>query len=221
MSKPTNPPTLFSSLVKFQSSVHKIIKDKENPFHKSKYADLSTVIETVKPSLNDAGLVIVQPIIIRELVEEVSPEGKKSSNFVSVLHTRLIHESGESIDSQMIIPPQVDPQKLGSLITYYRRYAYLSIIGLASQSDDDDANMSSNRGSNNQTQSKQTAPQRQLPNNTQTTPKQLPLKGESRASVAQINALRNIYKQEFNPDWEHISGGEASDLIKQANNKKG
>lgn len=220
---------LVQSLVEFHQSVQKIIKDKENPFHRSKYADLSTVIETVKPSMNDAGLVVVQPIVLKKVF---STESDATAISVMVLLTRLIHESGESIDSEMIIPHQPDPQKLGSLITYYRRYAYLSIIGLASQSDDDDANSSSNKGVRNDKQKNHWENvhinQGSQESFKQETLKESDIKKESshqapkgnKASPAQVNALRNIFKADFKADWENITSKEASDLIKQGNINK-
>ena len=50
-------------------------------------------------------------------------------------------ESGESVTSSIVLPQIDDPQKLGSAITYYRRYTLQSLLGL--QAEDDDANSAS------------------------------------------------------------------------------
>ena len=45
--------------------------------------------------------------------------------------------------SGLKLPEITDPQKLGSCITYYRRYTLSSLLGL--QSEDDDGNTASNK----------------------------------------------------------------------------
>lgn len=59
------------------------------------------------------------------------------------IRTTLLHESGESIASDLPIPVKFDSgrgnamQQLGSALTYARRYGLLSIYGLAGDDDDD------------------------------------------------------------------------------------
>ena len=114
--------TLAMALSKAQGRMAGAKKDKENPFFKSSYADLSSVFDAIRRPFFDNGLSITQPMDILD--------GKQ------VLHTRLMHTSGGFINSTMILPNEPNPQKLGSLITYYRRYALMAIAGIAAEDDD-------------------------------------------------------------------------------------
>jgi hypothetical protein len=65
------------------------------------------------------------------------------SDTMMALCTTLMHESGESIRSELPIPIKFEGgrgnnmQQLGSALTYARRYGLLSIYGLAGDDDDD------------------------------------------------------------------------------------
>jgi len=121
MNKSESITELAKSLVKFHSEMGKVSKDAKNPFYKNKYASLSNIIEAVTKPLNDNGLSIVQM---------PCNEG---------LTTMLVHESGEWISSTSSTPVKdnTDPQKLGSAITYARRYALGAILSLNIDEDDD------------------------------------------------------------------------------------
>jgi len=112
---------LSKALVKFHSEMGKVSKDAANPFYKNKYASLSNILDAVTKPLNDNGLSIVQM---------PCNEG---------LTTMLVHSSGEWISSTSSTPVKdvTDPQKLGSAITYARRYALGAILSLNIDEDDD------------------------------------------------------------------------------------
>jgi len=114
---------LSQALVKFQSQLKPVAKESENPFFKSSYADLSTILQAVMPLLSSNGLAVIQPM--------------KVQDGMTILITRIIHESGESIESEMILPPHADPQKYGALITYYKRYQIQALLGINTEEDDD------------------------------------------------------------------------------------
>ncbi len=100
-------------------------KDATNPHFKSKYADLPSVIEAVKPALNGSGIMFLQT-------------ADESADNRIVLTTRLLHESGEWIEGTASCPlPKADPQGFGSAMTYLRRYGISAIIGVYSDLDDD------------------------------------------------------------------------------------
>lgn len=100
-------------------------KNKVNPHLKSKYADLPEVIQAVKSSLNAQGIAFLQ-----------TPD--ESEPAVLKLTTRLIHESGQWIESVMTLPlVKTDPQGYGSAMTYARRYALSAITGIYADDDDD------------------------------------------------------------------------------------
>ena len=111
---------LSSALVDLQSQICNVKSESTNPFFNSKYADLSTIIKTVRPMLVEHRLAIIQGC-----------EGIK-------LTTRLIHESGQWIESRLdlSVPKWADPQKVGAAITYARRYEQAAILNIA-QTDDD------------------------------------------------------------------------------------
>lgn len=117
---------ISEALVKAQSQFKPVNKDSENPFFKSSYADLSSILNSVMPVLTSNGLAVSQPM--------------KVVDGITILCTRIIHSSGEFLESEMILPPHADPQKYGSLITYYKRYQLQAMLGISTSDEDDDAN---------------------------------------------------------------------------------
>jgi len=113
--------SFVEKLFDLQNDIDAISKDTTNPFFDSKYFDINALIHHLKPLLKKHGLILHQPIL----------DGKVIS--------RLSDLNGEYIDSEIDLPPIDNPQKIGSAITYYRRYTLASLIALQAQ--DDDANM--------------------------------------------------------------------------------
>lgn len=121
------------ALLQAQRSITFAVKDAKNPQFKTMYADLPAVIDAVKPALNDAGIVFLQMM---------APSDKDCL----ALTTRLIHESGEWIESTATCPLQkADPQGYGSACTYLKRYSLASAVGL--YQDDDDGHAASQASS--------------------------------------------------------------------------
>lgn len=117
---------LAERLFDIQCEVEAISKSKTNPFLKNKYADINDIIDHLKPLLNKHGVLVIQPL--------VTLEGR--------LHLRtLVIGSNETLTYDCILPEQTDPQKLGGLITYFRRYALQSLFLL--EAEDDDGNKAS------------------------------------------------------------------------------
>lgn len=122
---------LAAKLLEVQKEVGAIKKDATNPFFKSKYADINSFIDVVKPILNKHGVVLLQPLGCKD---GASP----------LLFTILIDaETGEEFSYFTNIPSNPDPQKQGSIITYFRRYALQSMLFL--QAEDDDGNVASGK----------------------------------------------------------------------------
>ena len=84
------------------------------------YADLAAVLEATMPALLAHGLVVVQAIDAAS----------------SMLITRLVHTSGEWIESEYLLPLDAPPQQLGSALTYGRRYSLQAVLCLAAEDDD-------------------------------------------------------------------------------------
>lgn len=121
--------TLYTALLKSQSEFPNVKKSANNPFFKSKYASLDAILEVVTPILNKNGLFIAQfPV--------------NDDNRVGV-YTAIYYKDGEKIDGRFTMTlAKNDPQGAGSAITYARRYALVSMLGLNVE-DDDDANHAS------------------------------------------------------------------------------
>lgn len=122
---------LMEKLFLVQQEIQPIEKDSNNPFFNSKYFDINKLLEVVKPVLAKHKLLILQPL-----------SG-------STVTTTIIDTEGESGDgkdrvfSTASIPDSItDPQKIGSCITYLRRYTLQSLLSL--ESEDDDGNTASN-----------------------------------------------------------------------------
>jgi len=111
-------------LFNLQQEIGTISKDASNPFYKSKYFDINSLINQLNPLLKKHRLLLLQPI------EEDS------------VYSKLICVDGTGgVISGLKLPEINDPQKLGSAITYYRRYTLASLLGL--QAVDDDGNVAS------------------------------------------------------------------------------
>ena len=125
---PETKTTIYTALMQAQKDMGPVLKNATNPAFKSKYADLSSVIETITEPLHKNGLTFYQNMIV------VAGQPQ--------LVTHLVHtESGESIDSwsPIVCKDPNDPQKVGGAITYMRRYSLLALLGLAPEDDDGNA----------------------------------------------------------------------------------
>jgi hypothetical protein len=115
---------LYPKLHAAKQKIGKVVKNANNPHFKKSYADINALVESVEPILLENGLLLIQPI----------ENGKVTTLIIDI-------ESGEKIFSSMRLPDIQDPQKVGSAVTYYRRYTLQSLLSL--QAEDDDANSAS------------------------------------------------------------------------------
>ena len=111
---------LAAALCKAQAQMGGAAKSADNPFFKSKYADLSSVVQAIKEPFADNGLAYVQfPISTQSAIGVV---------------TRLMHESGEWLEQEFYMPLQkLDAQSAMGLITYARRGALMAVAGIPAQ----------------------------------------------------------------------------------------
>jgi hypothetical protein len=115
---------LATALVAAQTEFEAVAKTADNPFYKSKFTPLDEVVKAAAPILTKHGLAVSQHI--------VGHEGWDG------LMTMLLHSSGQFLESTMTLHlPKQDPQGQGSATTYGRRYAYMAVLGLVCDSDDD------------------------------------------------------------------------------------
>lgn len=118
---------IAAALVKFQGLVEAIPKTADNPFFKSKYADLAGIWTSIQPTLKACYL-------------GVSNTGSTNGKTVTV-RTVVVHgASGETISSEISADAKdASPQAIGSAITYLRRYGISMALGLVTEDDDGEA----------------------------------------------------------------------------------
>lgn len=116
---------LAKALLAVQSQLQPALKDAENPFTKSSYATLNSVMDTCRAALLANGILMTQ-----------FPVPAETGHLG--LATKLIHaESGQWHSSLAVVPlPKADPQGYGSAQTYARRYALCAMLGIVTEDDD-------------------------------------------------------------------------------------
>ena len=133
-----NTPTIYSNenqsatigkiaaaMCKAQSDMGSALKSSDNPFFKSKYADVSECLKAALPALNDNGIALIQG------------SDWDSANKAFFVTTTLLHTSGEWIASKLYVPiTKHDAQGVGAAMTYGRRFLLSGMCALA-QADDD------------------------------------------------------------------------------------
>lgn len=123
MNKSESIKNLAMAMTKAQAEMGGAHKGANNPFFKSKYADLGSVVEAVKAPFTNNGLSYVQfPI----------EQGGRIG-----VETILMHESGEWLSNEFTVNlTKQDAQSAGSALTYCRRYALQAVAGIPSEDDD-------------------------------------------------------------------------------------
>lgn len=117
MSKEINE--ISAALSAFQGEIEQPALNRENPYFKSRYVDLSGVLKAVQKSLANNGLSVAQIIVGGDIV------------------TLLSHKSGQWLKSVCPIGNYKSQQDRGSAITYTKRYAICAMLGIAADTDDD------------------------------------------------------------------------------------
>lgn len=116
---------LAAALAKAQGQLEGAKKSSNNPFFKSKYADLAECWNTCREALTANEISVIQ------MPEEINENGRLN------ITTMLAHSSGQYISSTLTMTvTKLDPQAIGSAITYGRRYALAAMVGLAQEDDD-------------------------------------------------------------------------------------
>jgi len=112
---------IYCKLWKAKHEIKGVTKGKDNPFFKSKYADLNAILDAVEPILLKYNLIILQPIL----------EGCVVTQIIDI-------ETGEKVESKLLLPILNDPQKQIAGVTYFRRATLQSLLSL--QAVDNDGN---------------------------------------------------------------------------------
>lgn len=140
---------LAKALLNVQRQLLPAAKDATNPFTKSKYATLNSVMAASREALLENGIWMCQ-----------CPVPVDTPGAIGLM-TKLTHtESGQWQSSIAVVPlPKADPQGMGSAITYARRYALTAMLGLVTEDDDGEAACGRKGGS-----SRAQSPRRQVGN---------------------------------------------------------
>jgi hypothetical protein len=131
---------LAVALAAAQGKFDRIVKDTANPFFKSKYATLASIIDGTRKALADVKIAVVQAV-------------EFEANLCSVT-TILFHESGQWMRGTIAMPvAKLDPQGVGSASTYARRYGLSAFVNVAADDDDDGDGNAASKPVQNQTAS--------------------------------------------------------------------
>lgn len=120
---------IATALAKAQGEFKPVMFNQENPYFKSRFADLDIIIKSVRPALSKYGLSFIQQ-------QRMTNEG------MTVLHSIILHSSGQWIESRSrIVPPKNDMHSFASTLSYMKRHAAMSLLGITASDDvvDDDA----------------------------------------------------------------------------------
>lgn len=135
---------IATALVAVQGDVKGISKNAQG--HGYKYMTFDAILTLVKPVLTKHGVFLIQN------VKGDMVEGQN----VAYCETRLLHESGEWVESDTLLmkpvgkqtkgggTAPVDPQAVGSALTYAKRYQLCGLLGINADVDDD-ASVASNK----------------------------------------------------------------------------
>ena len=111
---------IYKKLFELKKLTGKVVKGANNPFFKTKYTDLNSVIDATEPALEELGLLYIDQIEDKTLISSV-----------------IDVASGEKVTMTVpLILSKNDMQQLGSAITYARRYSRMTLLGLMSVDDD-------------------------------------------------------------------------------------
>lgn len=119
---------LATALAAAQGAIQNAKRESENPHFKHRYADLAATWDACRAALSAHGLSIVQSPRLISAGEAL---------WLVEVETVLLHQSGQSVSDVLAVPVgAVSPQGVGSAITYARRYALASFVGVAPEDDD-------------------------------------------------------------------------------------
>ena len=198
---------LAKALTKAQAEMKGAVKDSTNPAFRSRYADLASVWDACREPLTKHGLCVVQ-------TTEESDSGV-------VVETTLLHSSGEWISGRLRMQPvKSDPQGIGSVLTYMRRYSLAAMVGIAPEDDDGEAAMGRGK-SPSQPDAKGSQPyqpQQRYPEPEEKTlvpDEDAKIKLELAASVG-IEELSKVWRRELTEEQRASCAGILPDLKKKA-----
>lgn len=151
-------------LVKAQAGINGVAKDGNNPIFRSKYITLDSILLAVRPVLSQCNIFLSQSV-------------QNHTESEITVRSTLIHASGEWIANEVSVPVNpiinrdgkvqpVDAHRVGSAITYGRRYSLSALLAIGEASDSDDDGNSASGYQNTAPAPQQAKPQPQAPQKT-------------------------------------------------------
>ena len=116
---------IAAAMAKAQAMIQNPKKENENPHFKSKYADLASGLNAIRPALSANGIALFQATGLYEGTSVI-------------LRTRLVHSSGQWIGSTYPVSALAQHQAMASALTYAKRQSLFALVGVAGEDDDDD-----------------------------------------------------------------------------------
>ena len=118
----------IADLIAAQGACDPVLKDATNPHFRSKYASLSSCVDSCKEAFHKHNFALLQ--------------SNGHDEYGQYVKTELLHTTGASWGSVVyLVLSKQDMQGLGSAITYARRYGLLGMVGLAPEDDDGNASI--------------------------------------------------------------------------------
>lgn len=147
-------PIFFDDYQSLITSINNMTKSKEGFGYK--YVELTPLLEEVLPKIHEHNFILIQTVkqtegeFSRGIKEPAVYEDKKAGQRkiegevskeirtpAFVLHSELIHATGQKIDCDMpLYVDDIDPQALGSAETYMRRYSIYALLHIKTEDDD-------------------------------------------------------------------------------------
>ena len=195
---------LLEALAKMQGALDNAPKTSKNPYFNSRYADLATCLSALKKPMSDNGLSISQHCTFDGAILRC----------VSILG----HSSGQMMISVLNVPvTKKDPQGIGMAMTYARRYAMSSIVGLAQADDDAESSVEHNGEEKENKENSVSAAENQVEkeSNGYATEKQVSLI-KSMIEKARVD-INSVLKRYSVANLESLSKEQASNCIRTLN----
>ena len=149
----------FEDYTNLISSIEKISKTAEG--YGYTYLELTPLLETVLPKLKENNFILIQTVKQASGTIEYDNKDKHIETPTFVLHSELIHNSGQKVECDMpLYVDDIDPQAMGSAETYMRRYSIYALLNIKVV--DDDGLKASTRGKQNKVEQENTCVRWQL-----------------------------------------------------------
>ena len=107
-------------------------RDGKNSHYGNRYTTLDSLLDAAKPALSKHGISVIQ-------ASGAEGVDHKDADIIGAVTTRLVHKSGEWIESTLRVPlaDRLTYQEVGKALTYLRRYSLAGLVGIAGEVDDD------------------------------------------------------------------------------------